>query len=95
VSEIARHRVQDVRDELAEGEQVMVKVINIDPSGKIRLSRKALLEEEGGPAAAPEGEGAPTEGAPAGEPRREPRPHQDRGDRGPRGPRPGGRGPRR
>ena len=49
VSEIARHRVQDVRDELKEGEQVLVKVISIDPSGKIRLSRKALLaEEEGG-----------------------------------------------
>jgi polyribonucleotide nucleotidyltransferase len=44
VSEIARHRVKDVRDELKEGEQLMVKVINIDPSGKIRLSRKALLE---------------------------------------------------
>jgi polyribonucleotide nucleotidyltransferase len=46
VSEIANHRVKDVRDELKEGEQVMVKVINIDPTGKIRLSRKALLQEE-------------------------------------------------
>ncbi len=43
VSEIAHHRVKDVRDELREGDQVMVKVINIDPTGKIRLSRKALL----------------------------------------------------
>jgi polyribonucleotide nucleotidyltransferase len=50
VSEIAHYRVKDVRDELKEGEQVMVKVINIDPSGKIRLSRKALLPAE--PAAA-------------------------------------------
>jgi polyribonucleotide nucleotidyltransferase len=50
VSEIAYHRVKDVRDELKEGEQLMVKVINIDPTGKIRLSRKALLQpEEGGP----------------------------------------------
>jgi polyribonucleotide nucleotidyltransferase len=47
VSEIANHRVKDVRDELKEGEQVLVKVINIDPTGKIRLSRKALLTEEG------------------------------------------------
>jgi polyribonucleotide nucleotidyltransferase len=47
VSEIANHRVKDVRDELKEGEQIMVKVINIDPSGKIRLSRKALLQEQG------------------------------------------------
>jgi polyribonucleotide nucleotidyltransferase len=49
VSEIAHYRVKDVRDELKEGEQVMVKVINIDPSGKIRLSRKALLQPEEGP----------------------------------------------
>src|SRR5262245_49932041 len=51
VSEIANHRVKDVRDELREGEQLMVKVINIDPTGKIRLSRKALLQEEGAVAA--------------------------------------------
>jgi polyribonucleotide nucleotidyltransferase len=48
VSEIATHRVRDVRDELKEGEQLLVKVINIDPTGKIRLSRKALLQEEAG-----------------------------------------------
>jgi polyribonucleotide nucleotidyltransferase len=54
VSEIANHRVKDVRDELKEGEQVLVKVINIDPTGKIRLSRKALLQEGGTtPPAAP------------------------------------------
>jgi polyribonucleotide nucleotidyltransferase len=46
VSEIANHRVKDVRDELKEGEQLLVKVINIDPTGKIRLSRKVLLQEE-------------------------------------------------
>ena len=46
VSEIANHRVKDVRDELKEGEQILVKVINIDPTGKIRLSRKALLQHE-------------------------------------------------
>jgi polyribonucleotide nucleotidyltransferase len=49
VSEIAHYRVKEVRDELKEGDQVMVKVINIDPSGKVRLSRKALLPvPEGG-----------------------------------------------
>ena len=47
MSEIANHRVKDVRDELKEGEQLLVKVINIDPTGKIRLSRKALLQEGG------------------------------------------------
>jgi len=57
VSEIANHRVKDVRDELKEGEQIAVKVINIDPTGKIRLSRKALLQEQGG--ATPTGPAAP------------------------------------
>ncbi|MBM3820301.1 MAG: polyribonucleotide nucleotidyltransferase [Acidimicrobiia bacterium] len=52
VSEIANHRVKDVRDELKEGQQVLVKVINIDPTGKIRLSRKALLQEDGAKAEA-------------------------------------------
>jgi polyribonucleotide nucleotidyltransferase len=52
VSEIANHRVKDVRDELKEGEQILVKVINIDPTGKIRLSRKALLQEAPTPPAA-------------------------------------------
>ena len=46
VSEIATHRVKDVRDELKEGQQILVKVIAIDPTGKIRLSRKALLQDE-------------------------------------------------
>jgi polyribonucleotide nucleotidyltransferase len=64
VSEIANHRVKDVRDELKEGEQILVKVINIDPTGKIRLSRKALLQpEEGAAAGAPAGrEGTPDRG---------------------------------
>ena len=50
VSEIANYRVKDVRDELKEGEQIMVKVINVDPSGKVRLSRKALLGPDEGTA---------------------------------------------
>jgi polyribonucleotide nucleotidyltransferase len=62
VSEIANHRVKDVRDELKEGQQVLVKVINIDPTGKIRLSRKALLQDE----AAKAGAGVESAAAPAG-----------------------------
>jgi polyribonucleotide nucleotidyltransferase len=54
VSEIANHRVKDVRDELKEGQQILVKVINIDPTGKIRLSRKALLQDEAATAGAAE-----------------------------------------
>jgi polyribonucleotide nucleotidyltransferase len=68
VSEIALHRVKDVRDELKEGEQLLVKVINIDPSGKIRLSRKALLQEEAGVAPSPDEGGGGDQGR---RPRRE------------------------
>jgi len=60
VSEIANHRVKDVRDELKEGEQLLVKVINIDPTGKIRLSRKALLNEAEVAQPAAQGAGKPT-----------------------------------
>jgi polyribonucleotide nucleotidyltransferase len=59
VSEIATHRVKDVRDELKEGQQILVKVINIDPTGKIRLSRKALLAEEAAKTGAEAPAGAP------------------------------------
>jgi polyribonucleotide nucleotidyltransferase len=62
VSEIAHYRVKDVRDELKEGDQVMVKVINIDPSGKIRLSRKALIPAPEGAAEAAEGREGGREG---------------------------------
>jgi polyribonucleotide nucleotidyltransferase len=44
ISEIAEHRVRDVRDELKLGDQVMVKVLAIE-GNKIRLSRKALIKE--------------------------------------------------
>jgi len=80
VSEIAKHRVQDVRNELKEGEQLMVKVINIDPSGKVRLSRKALLE---GPDAPADGEGsAPRSHEPREHGPRHDGPPPPRGDRG-------------
>ncbi len=45
ISQLAEHRVKSVADELAEGEQVMVKVLEIDKQGKIRLSRKEALAE--------------------------------------------------
>ncbi len=52
ISQLAEHRVQSVADELTEGEQVLVKVLEIDRQGKIRLSRKeALMESEQPPAA--------------------------------------------
>ncbi len=44
ISELENHRVNKVSDVLAEGDDVKVKVLDIDQRGKIRLSRKALLE---------------------------------------------------
>ncbi len=45
ISQLAHHRVKAVSDEVAEGEQIMVKVLEIDKQGKIRLSRKEALAE--------------------------------------------------
>ncbi|HYO99046.1 MAG TPA: polyribonucleotide nucleotidyltransferase, partial [Pyrinomonadaceae bacterium] len=45
ISEIANHRVRDVRDELKEGQQIMVKCIGKE-GNKIKLSRKSLLRDE-------------------------------------------------
>jgi polyribonucleotide nucleotidyltransferase len=69
ISEVAEHRIADVRDELKEGDQVLVKVLAVE-GNRIRLSRKAILREqrakmggapppEGGVQAV-EGEAAPT-----------------------------------
>ena len=44
ISEIAEHRVKEVKDELSEGDQVMVKVLAIE-GNRIKLSRKALIKE--------------------------------------------------
>jgi len=84
VSEIANYRVQNVRDELKEGEQVMVKVINIDPSGKVRLSRKALLAPDEGTAPReprPEGAEAAAEAGGHGHGGHREHRHNDRGGR--------------
>jgi polyribonucleotide nucleotidyltransferase len=81
VSEMAHHHVKDVRSEVSEGDEVLVKVVNIDPSGKIRLSRKALLEEaEGAPVAA--GSSGGGSGSGGGPGRREHGGDRGHGDRG-------------
>jgi polyribonucleotide nucleotidyltransferase len=49
ISEIADRRIKDVRDELQEGQQVLVKCIGKE-GNKIKLSRKAVLREQGGKA---------------------------------------------
>jgi polyribonucleotide nucleotidyltransferase len=47
ISQLAPERVAKVRDVLNEGDEVMVKVLEVDKSGKIRLSRKDALKEAG------------------------------------------------
>jgi polyribonucleotide nucleotidyltransferase len=69
ISEVAEHRIRDIRDELKVGDQLLVKVISID-GNKIRLSRKAVLREQRGKA----GSGQPAEGhQPEAEPSHEKR----------------------
>jgi len=91
VSEIKAERVENVRDALSEGQEVKVKVLEIDPRGKVRLSMRVVDQETG-------------EELPDTRPPREAReggdrgPRGDRGDRGPRRDGGGGdrgRGPRR
>jgi polyribonucleotide nucleotidyltransferase len=45
ISHLAEGHVKEVSDVLKEGDEVLVKVIDIDPQGRIRLSRKAALGE--------------------------------------------------
>jgi polyribonucleotide nucleotidyltransferase len=46
ISQIAETRIRAVADVLAEGDEVLVKVIEIDGNGKMRLSRKMALREQ-------------------------------------------------
>jgi polyribonucleotide nucleotidyltransferase len=69
ISEVAEHRIADVRDELKEGDQVLVKVLAVE-GNRIRLSRKAILKEQrakmgGGDGAAPAETGEEREAVPA------------------------------
>ena len=43
ISQLAHHRVQAVSDEVKEGDQILVKVLEVDRQGKIRLSRKEAM----------------------------------------------------
>ncbi len=43
ISQLAHHRVKAVADEVSEGDQILVKVLEIDRQGKIRLSRKETI----------------------------------------------------
>ncbi len=48
ISEIVNERVKDIKDWLKEGQHVRVKLIQADEKGRLRLSLKAALAEEGG-----------------------------------------------
>jgi polyribonucleotide nucleotidyltransferase len=102
ISEVAEHRINDVRDELKEGDQVLVKVLAVE-GNRIKLSRKAILKEQrakmgGGEAPPVEGEGVPVTFEGGHEAADEPNfnreggrpPRRDGGDRGPRRGGPGG-----
>jgi polyribonucleotide nucleotidyltransferase len=86
VSEIAEHRVKEVKDELREGDQILVKVLSME-GNRIKLSRKAVLREQREKLGLPPVEDT---GSGGGDRDRERAPRGDRGgrDRGDRGPRP-------
>jgi polyribonucleotide nucleotidyltransferase len=46
ISELAERRIAKVEDICVEGDEVIVKCLDVDPSGKIRLSRRAALAEQ-------------------------------------------------
>jgi polyribonucleotide nucleotidyltransferase len=48
ISQISERRIAKVTDEIREGDEVMVKVIEIDKTGRIRLSRKEAMKEQQG-----------------------------------------------
>src|SRR5207237_9626251 len=63
VSEIRNERDETVRDALAEGQEVKVKALEIDPRGKVRLSMRVVDQETG---AELEDSRAPSEGGARG-----------------------------
>ena len=83
ISELSDHRVESVEDEIEMGQELTVQVIDIDPQGKISLSRRSLLLDEDMETVAARRRGSGGNGRPGGA-----------GRGGPRG-RDGGRPPRR
>ncbi|MES2300943.1 MAG: polyribonucleotide nucleotidyltransferase, partial [Pseudomonadota bacterium] len=84
VSEMKNERVERPQDVVKEGQAVKVKVLEIDPRGKVRLSMRVVDQETGAEL---------EDTRPAREPREPRGDRPDRGDR--RGPRGNDRGPRR
>ena len=95
VSELSNKRVNRPEDVVKMGDEIWVKCIGVDDKGRVKLSRKAAMEERGEIAASqPEGEGAAPAKAEGERPARvegdrPPRPERsERGGRGERGERP-------
>ena len=100
VSELANFRVKQVEDIVKLGDEIWVKCLGVDEKGRVRLSRRAAMEERdrqerektGGGESAPESDSAPETAA-----RRTPSPRGTRsvseGERRPEGERPRGRTP--
>ncbi|NCD25049.1 MAG: polyribonucleotide nucleotidyltransferase [Deltaproteobacteria bacterium] len=66
ISQLARERVNTVQDVVQEGDAIRVRVIDIEPSGRIKLSRKAIILEELGEEPEPEQPRAPRGDRPRG-----------------------------
>jgi polyribonucleotide nucleotidyltransferase len=45
ISQLSDHRIEKIEDEVQVGDELMVMVTDIDPAGKVRLSRQAVLED--------------------------------------------------
>ena len=52
ISQICDRRIKSVSDEIQEGDEIKVKVIDVDSQGKVKLSRKEALREEAAASAA-------------------------------------------
>ena len=72
ISEIEDRRIGEVRDVLDEGDETMVKVVDIDGQGRVRLSRRAALREQGGASGEPVSVGDDQRGKPPGSDRKGP-----------------------
>ncbi|MBN8466130.1 polyribonucleotide nucleotidyltransferase [Corallococcus exiguus] len=59
ISELSDKRVKSVSDVLSEGDEVLVKVVSIDKTGKIRLSRKEAMAERANAQGTPPAAAAP------------------------------------
>src|SRR5258708_7600570 len=70
ISQLSDHRIERIEDEVALGDELMVMVTDVDPTGKVRLTRQAVLEDWT-PEEARERDrgGRPSGGRPGGDPR--------------------------